>query len=225
MRVDLPEWADWLDVPLATDGRAVRHRVLYGGRGSAKSWTIGHKLVIRALAHIVHILCVREYQNSIRDSSKKLIEESIARLGLQDFFTSTGDEIRGANGSRFVFHRAARARGRAQILRRVYVFPKSHGKPRVDDRRVLSGIVFVNRNGLRWCDAPREYGPSKTLYNRWKRWGERGVFLRMMEGLAAASATPKTIMIDATYLKAHRTASRLRLKRGSRSGIGRTKEA
>jgi transposase len=56
-------------------------------------------------------------------------------------------------------------------------FLKSHGKPRVDDRRVLSGIVFVNRNGLRWCDAPREYGPHKTLYNRWKRWGERGVFL------------------------------------------------
>ncbi len=51
-------------------------------------------------------------------------------------------------------------------------FPKSHGKPRVDDRRVLSGIIFINRNGLRWCDAPREYGPPKTLYNRWKRWGD-----------------------------------------------------
>jgi transposase len=62
-------------------------------------------------------------------------------------------------------------------------FPKSHGKPRVDDRRVLSGIIFINRNGLRWCDAPREYGPPKTLYNRWKRWGEMGVFARMMEGL------------------------------------------
>jgi transposase len=52
-------------------------------------------------------------------------------------------------------------------------FPKSHGKARVDDRRVLSGIIFVNRNGLRWRDAPREYGPHKTLYNRWKggaRW-------------------------------------------------------
>lgn len=48
-------------------------------------------------------------------------------------------------------------------------FPKSHGKPRVDDRRVLSGIIFINRNGLRWCDALREYGPPKTLCNRWKR--------------------------------------------------------
>ncbi|VVT29749.1 transposase (fragment) [Sphingomonas aurantiaca] len=57
---------------------------------------------------------------------------------------------------------------------------------------------------------------NKTLYNRWKRWGERGVFFRIMEGLAAASATPKTIMIDATYLKAHRTASSLRVKRMAR---------
>ncbi|MBB3879868.1 transposase [Sphingomonas pseudosanguinis] len=103
-----------------------------------------------------------------------------------------------------------------QMARLEPYFPKSHGKPRVDDRRVLSGIVFVNRNGLRWCDAPREYGPHKTLYNGWKRWGERGVFLRIMEGLAAASATPKTIMIDATYLKAHRTASSLRVKRMAR---------
>ena len=62
------------------------------------------------------------------------------------------------------------------------------------------------------------YGPHKTLYNRWKRWGERGIFLRMMEGLAAASATPKTIMINATYLKAHRTASSLRVKKGVSGG-------
>jgi len=53
-------------------------------------------------------------------------------------------------------------------------FPKSPGKPQVDDRRVLSGIVLVNRNGLRWRDAPSDYGPYKTLYNRWKRWGEMG---------------------------------------------------
>ena len=94
------------------------------------------------------------------------------------------------------------------------VLPRSHGKPRVDDRRVLSGIVFVNRNGLRWRDAPSVYGPHKTLYNQWKRWGERGVFVRMMEGLIAAGAEPKTVLIDATYLKAHRTASSLQVKRG-----------
>jgi len=94
-------------------------------------------------------------------------------------------------------------------------FPKSHEVPRVDDRRVLSGIIFINRNGLRWCDAPKEYGPPKTLYNRWKRWSDMGVFARIMTGLAAEAPDNKTISIDATYLKAHRTASSLRLKRGA----------
>ena len=96
-------------------------------------------------------------------------------------------------------------------------FPKSHGVPRVDDRRFLSGIIFINRNGLRWRDAPKEYGPHKTLYNRWKRWSDMGVFARIMTGLAAKAPANKTISIDATYLKAHRTASSLRWKKG---GVG-----
>ena len=104
-----------------------------------------------------------------------------------------------------------------QMARLRPFFPKSHGKPRVDYRRVLSGIIFINRNGLRWCDAPREYGPAKTLYNRWKRWSDKGVFIAMMDGLSAKGTERKTIMIDATYLKAHRTASSLGVKRGVRA--------
>src|SRR5678815_2955933 len=83
-----------------------------------------------------------------------------------------------------------------QMARLRPYFPKSHGRPRVDDRRVLSGIIFVNRNGSRWCDAPKEYGPHKTLYNRWKRWGEMGVFLRMMA-------------VSYTHLRAHETPEHL----------------
>ncbi len=94
-------------------------------------------------------------------------------------------------------------------------FPRATAGRGGDDRRVLSGIVFVNRNGLRWRDASIAYGPHKTLYNRWKRWGEAGVFTRMMEELVAAGAEPKTVTIDATYLKAHRTASSLRVTRGA----------
>jgi transposase len=94
------------------------------------------------------------------------------------------------------------------------ILSQEHGKPRVDDRRVLSGIIFINRNGLRFCDAPKEYGPPKTLYNRWKRWCDKGIFARMMEGLAAGAAVPKTVMIDATYLKAHCSATILRSKMG-----------
>ena len=98
--------------------------------------------------------------------------------------------------------------------------PKRHCRRRVDDRRVLSGIIVVNRNGLRLRDAPREYGLAKTLYNRWKRWGEKGIFIRMMEGLATPQAPKrKTIMIDAPYLKAHRTASSLGVKRGGRDAL------
>lgn len=104
-----------------------------------------------------------------------------------------------------------------QMARLQPFFPKSHGRPHVDDRRVLSGIIFVNRNGLRWRDAPREYGQAKTLYNRWKRWSDKGVFIAMMDGLSAKGTERKTIMIDATYLKAHRTASSLGVKRGVRA--------
>ena len=107
-----------------------------------------------------------------------------------------------------------------QMARLEPFLPKSHGRPRVDDRRVLSGIIFFNCNGLRWRDAPAEYGPAKTLYNRWRRWSGMGVFARMMTGLAGETDAPKTVMIDATYLKAHRTASSLGAKKG---GPGRSR--
>ena len=92
-------------------------------------------------------------------------------------------------------------------------FPLSHGVPRVDDRRVVSGIVYVIRNGLQWKDAPAGYGPPKTLYNRFIRWSRLGVFDRIFAGLAGQGPRPERIMIDATHLKAHRTAASL-LKEG-----------
>lgn len=114
----------------------------------------------------------------------------------------------------------------AQMARLEPDFPKSHGKPRVDDRRVLSGIIFINRNGLRWRDAPKTYGPHKTLYNRWKRWSDKGICAQMLAGLAAGHGEKKTVMIEVSrrtpcvrvslrkYLKAHRTASSLGVKKG-----------
>ena len=61
-----------------------------------------------------------------------------------------------------------------QMARLEPVFPKSHGKSRVDGKRVFSEIIFINRNGLRWRNALKEYGPRKTLYNQWKRWSDKG---------------------------------------------------
>ena len=92
-------------------------------------------------------------------------------------------------------------------------FPLSHGIPRVDDRRVLSGIIYVIRHGLQWRDAPPAYGPHKTLYNRFVRWSRMGVFDRIFAALAAEGGPPSRLMIDATHLKAHRTAASL-LKKG-----------
>ena len=97
----------------------------------------------------------------------------------------------------------------AQMRRIEPYFPLSHGIPRVDDRRIVSGIIFVIRNGLRWHDAPAGYGPHKTIYNRFIRWSRLGVFNRIFAELAGKAGEPDRIMIDATHLKAHRTAASL----------------
>ncbi len=102
---------------------------------------------------------------------------------------------------------------RAQMRRIEPYFPLPHGIPRVDDQRVIGGILFVIGNGLRWRDAPAAYGPHKTIYNRFIRWSRLGVFSRIFAALAGEGAKTDRLMIDATHLKAHRTAASL-LKKG-----------
>ncbi len=98
---------------------------------------------------------------------------------------------------------------REQLDRIKPYFPLSHGVPRADDLKVISGIVFVIKNGLRWRDAPKEYGPHKTFYNRFIRWSRMGVFDRIFAELAAELGLPERLIIDSTHLKAHRTAASL----------------
>ncbi len=78
--------------------------------------------------------------------------------------------------------------------------PLAHGVPRVDARRVVSGIVYVIRNGPQGKDAPSGYGPHKTLYNRFIRWSRLGVFDCIFSALVAEGPAPKRIMIDTTHL-------------------------
>ena len=89
------------------------------------------------------------------------------------------------------------------------------GKPRVDDRRVISGILHVLKTGCRWRDAPSAYGPPTTVYNRFNRWSQRGVWRRLFERLAASGDMPSELMLDSTHVKAHRSAS------GGKGGNGR----
>ncbi len=88
------------------------------------------------------------------------------------------------------------------------------GKARVDDRRIISGIIHVIKSGCRWCDCPPEYGPPTTIYNRFVRWAERGVWERLFRESATRGRSADMQMIDSTHVKAHRSAAGA--KRGSR---------
>ena len=96
-RVELPEWASVLF------DEALRNIAVRGGRGGGKSRSIASALVLRAAQKPLRILCAREIQKSIKDSVKRLLDDEIERAGLRAFFTSTDTEIRGANGSLFLF--------------------------------------------------------------------------------------------------------------------------
>jgi transposase len=95
----------------------------------------------------------------------------------------------------------------AQMARLAPLLPRdTRGVPRVDDRRVISGIVQVLRSGGRWVDAPAAYGPRKTLYNRFVRWAAKGVWERAFRALAAAGGPPAELLLDSSHVKAHRSA-------------------
>jgi transposase len=80
------------------------------------------------------------------------------------------------------------------------------GPEREDDRRIISGILHVLTSGCRWRDCPSEYGPRTTVYNRFNRWSRRGFWKAMLSALAKAGWVGEAAAIDATYVKAHRSA-------------------
>jgi transposase len=83
----------------------------------------------------------------------------------------------------------------------------TRGMKRVDDRRVLSGIVHALQSGGRWSDCPEPvYGPKKTLYNRFVRWADRGIWEGIFSALAGAENTPERLFIDSSCVKVHRCA-------------------
>lgn len=83
---------------------------------------------------------------------------------------------------------------------------KPRGVPRVDDRRVLNGIIWVLRSGAPWRDLPERYGPRTACYNRFVRWRKAGVWHKLMHGIAAAH-DGDIRMIDSTSVRAHQQAA------------------
>ena len=87
--------------------------------------------------------------------------------------------------------------------------PKNQpGARRVDDRRVISGIIHMLKCGGRWQDCPSDYGPPTTVYNRWNRWSRRGVWGRILAALSYEGWIAETAQIDSSYVKAHRCDER-----------------
>lgn len=80
------------------------------------------------------------------------------------------------------------------------------GPARKDDRRILSGIMHVFKVGCRWVDCPPEYGPHKTIYNRFNRWSARGIWQEIFEAVAGSDEPPDRVALDSTHIKAHRCA-------------------
>ena len=100
---------------------------------------------------------------------------------------------------------------------RATVADRRTGVEPVDDRRVISGIVHVLKSGCRWCDCPPEYGPPTTIYNRFVRWAERGIWENLFREPTGNRRSAETQMIYSTYVKAHRSAAGG--KGGSRSRL------
>lgn len=96
--VDLPAKA------VETLTEPARWRVLYGGRDSAKSWSVARMLLARGRAKPERILCAREVQKSIAESVHQLLKDQISVLGLEDFYDVQQHYIHGANGTQFSFH-------------------------------------------------------------------------------------------------------------------------
>src|SRR5215468_4545006 len=83
---------------------------------------------------------------------------------------------------------------------------KQPGPPRKDDRRILSGIMHVVKTGCRWEDCPPEYGPHKTICNRFNRWSGRGIWQSIYKTVAGSPEPPERVALDSTHVKAHRCA-------------------
>ena len=81
------------------------------------------------------------------------------------------------------------------------------GAHRVDDRRVISGIMHMLRSGARWRDCPPEYGPYTTIYNRFNRWSHQGIWLAMFKALCGTTGVISTGAIDSSHVKVHRSAA------------------
>ena len=93
------------------------------------------------------------------------------------------------------------------------------GAHRVDDRRVISGVMHMLRSGARWRDCPTDYGPYTTIYNRFNRWSKQGIWEAIFYTLTGSSGVVSSAAVDTTHIKVHRSAG------GAKGGPSATRSA
>jgi transposase len=95
------------------------------------------------------------------------------------------------------------------------------GRPSHDNRRVLEGIFWAVRSGARWVDVPERFGRWNSVYRRYRRWAEAGVFEALLSALAGALASERLQMIDSTVVRAHAQAGgKKATRRSAARGVG-----
>ncbi len=105
----MTDLAEYIDVKASFPGKLrplfwpKRYKVMHGGRGGGKSWAVARALLTLGMNNPLRILCAREIQKSMRDSVHRLLKDQISALGMEDFYEVLDTEIRGENGTLFVF--------------------------------------------------------------------------------------------------------------------------
>jgi transposase len=85
------------------------------------------------------------------------------------------------------------------------------GRPRIDDRRVINGMLYKAKTGIAWRDLPERYGPWKTVYNRFWRWSRNGTLTELVKRARviaeAIDELDREVAIDSSIVRAHQHAA------------------
>ena len=98
-----------------------------------------------------------------------------------------------------------------QVIERLLPQSGAQGRPRVDDRRVINGMLYKCKTGIAWRDLPERYGPWKTVYNRFWRWARNGTLstlvVRVRVIADAVEELDREVSVDSSITRAHQHAA------------------
>ena len=109
-----------------------------------------------------------------------------------------------------------------QVIEPLLPASGARGRPRVDDRRVINGMLFKAKTGVAWRDLPERYGPWKTVYNRFWRWSRTGTLSALVTKVRviaeAIDELDREVSVDSSIVRAHQHAAGARRRTASHTG-------